>query len=164
MNSSPFLAASPLFRDLDEAEKAQILAIGQIRFYSPEETIFEEGTAGDGLFIVISGAVRISKRSASGEEALAILENNDFFGEMSLIDHSPRAANAISNGSCELFFVPLQELGDLIAANHSIALKVLHALCQVLVKRLRDTNDRYMGVFTIVQWGSGQQAGLIPLP
>jgi CRP/FNR family transcriptional regulator, cyclic AMP receptor protein len=162
--NTQFLTDSPLFRNLDEAEKAQVLIIGQIRSYAAEEVIFLEGAAGDGLFIVVGGAVRISKHSATGEEALAILEPHDFFGEMALIDFSPRAANAIANGPTELFFIPLKELRSLIETNHQIALKVLYALCEVLVCRLRETNERYMGVFTIAQWGNGQQIGMLPLP
>ena len=70
-----FLTRSPLFQNLDEAERAQILMIGQVRQVKGGEVIFREGDAGDGLFIVLKGSVRISKRSATGEEALAVLEH-----------------------------------------------------------------------------------------
>jgi len=160
-----FLTDSPLFRNLDETERAQILIIGQVRTYAENETIFREGDPGDGLFIVVKGSVRISKRSVGGEEALAILEPHAFFGEMALIDFSPRAADAISNETSDLFFIPLKDLRALIETHHQIALKVLYALCEVLVQRLRETNERYMSVFTIAQWGgSGQQPDLPPLP
>ena len=43
-------------------------------------------------------------------------------------------------------------------------MKVLYALCEVLTQRLRETNDRFMSVFTIAQWGAGVQGDLIPLP
>jgi CRP/FNR family transcriptional regulator, cyclic AMP receptor protein len=159
-----FLTDSPLFRNLDETERAQILIIGQVRAYRQDEDIFHEGDAGDGLFIVVRGSVRISKRSLTGEEALAILAPYAFFGEMALIDFSPRAADAIANEPSELFFIPLKELRSLIEAHHQIALKVLHALCEALVQRLRETNERYMGVFTIAQWSGVGQNGLVPLP
>jgi CRP-like cAMP-binding protein len=159
-----FLNDSPLFRNLDETERAQILIIGQVRAYDPDQVIFKEGDAGDGLFIVVKGSVRISKQSATGEEALAILESHAFFGEMALIDFSPRAADAIANEAATLFFIPLKDLRALIESHHQIALKVLYALCETLVQRLRDTNERYMSVFTIAQWSASAQNGLIPLP
>jgi CRP/FNR family cyclic AMP-dependent transcriptional regulator len=159
-----FLTESPLFQNLDETERAQILIIGQVRGYKKDEVIFHEGDSGDGLFIVVRGSIRISKRGSTGEEALAILEPHAFFGEMALIDFSPRAADAIANESTDLFFIPLKELRSLIEAHHQIALKVLYALCEVLVQRLRETNERYMSVFTIAQWSGGGSAGLIPLP
>ena len=95
---------------------------------------------------------------------MAILEPHAFFGEMALIDFSPRAADAIANEPTDAFFIPLKELRSLIEAHHQIALKVLYALCEVLAQRLRETNDRFMGVFTIAQWSGGGHSGLIPLP
>ncbi len=159
-----FLTQSPLFRNLDETERAQILMIGQVRTYRSDEVIFREGDAGDGLFIVLRGAVRISKRSATGEEALAVLEPPAYFGEMALIDLAARAADAIANGSTELFFIPLKDLRSLIEAHHQMALKILYALCEVLAQRLRETNDRYMSIFTIAQWGGANPDGPIPVP
>lgn len=159
-----FLTHSPLFRNLDETERAQILIIGQVRTYQASQVIFREGDAGDGLFILLKGSVRISKRSATGEEALAILEPHAFFGEMALIDFSARAADAIANEASELFFIPLKDLRSLIEAHHQLALKILYALCEVLAQRLRETNERYMSVFTIAQWGGATTDGPIPLP
>ena len=164
MIDTTFLTQSPLFRNLDEAERAQILIIGQIRTYRPDEVIFREGDAGDGLFIVMKGSVRISKCSPTGEEALAVLETPAYFGEMALIDLSPRAADAIANEASELFFIPMQDLRSLIAAHHQMALKILYSLCEVLAQRLRETNERYMSIFTIAQWGGAQPEGPIPVP
>ncbi len=159
-----FLTQSPLFRNLDETERAQILIIGRIRPFKAGEVIFREGDAGDGLFMVVKGSVRISKRSATGEEALAVLEPPAFFGEMALIDFSARAADAIANEDSALFFIPLQDLRSLIEAQHKIALKILYALCEVLAQRLRETNERYMSIFTIAQWGGASPDGPIPVP
>ncbi|WP_005035402.1 Crp/Fnr family transcriptional regulator [Holophaga foetida] len=165
MINTSFLTDSLLFRNLDETERAQVLIIGQVHTYQPDEVIFREGDPGDGMFIVIKGTVRISRQSATGEEALAVLEPNAFFGEMALIDYMPRAASAIANETCDLFFIPLKDLRALIETHHQIALKVLFALCEVLTQRLRETNDRYMSIFTIAQWGGGGLSNqLIPLP
>jgi CRP-like cAMP-binding protein len=159
-----FLTQSPLFRNLDETERAQILIIGHLRPFKAGEVIFQEGDAGDGLYMVVKGSVRISKQSATGEEALAVLEPPAFFGEMALIDFSARAASAIANEPSDLFFIPLQELRSLIEVQHKIALKILYALCEVLAQRLRETNERYMSIFTIAQWGGSNPEGPIPVP
>jgi CRP-like cAMP-binding protein len=159
-----FLTQSPLFRNLDETERAQILIIGRMRPFQAGEVIFREGDAGDGLYMVVKGSVRISKQSVTGEEALAVLEPPAFFGEMALIDFSTRAADAIANEESSLFFIPLQDLRSLIEAQHKIALKILYALCEVLAQRLRETNERYMNIFTIAQWGGANPDGPIPVP
>ncbi|BDU69858.1 hypothetical protein GETHOR_19590 [Geothrix oryzae] len=164
MIDTRFLTQSPLFRNLDEAERAQILMIGRVRPVQAGEVIFKEGDAGDGLFIVLKGSIRISKRSATGEEALAVLEPPAYFGEMALIDLAARAADAIANEPSELFFIPLQDLQALIESQHKVALKILYALCEVLAQRLRETNERYMNIFTIAQWGGANPDGPSPLP
>ncbi|MBI1752066.1 MAG: cyclic nucleotide-binding domain-containing protein [Acidobacteria bacterium] len=164
MIDATFLTQSPLFKNLDETERAQILFIGQRRACQVGEVLFREGDAGDGLYIVVKGSVRISKQSATGEEALAVLEPPAFFGEMALIDFSARAADAISNEATELFFIPLQDLRALIEVQHRIALKILYALCEVLAQRLRETNERYMSIFTIAQWGGSNPDGPLPVP
>lgn len=164
MINTAFLTHSPLFRNLDETERAQILIIGQVRTYKEGTVIFKEGDPGDGLFIVVKGSVRISKQSATGEEALAILEPHAYFGEMALIDYSPRAADALANEPTELFFIPLRELRGLIETHHHLALKILYSLCEVLAKRLRETNERYMNIFTIAQWGGANPEGPLPVP
>lgn len=164
MIDARFLTQSPLFRNLDEVERAQILIIGQKRQVAADEVIFREGDAGDGLFIVLKGSVRISKRGATGEEALAVLAPPAYFGEMALIDLAARAADAIANEPSELFFIPLQDLRSIIETQHKIALKILYALCEVLAQRLRETNDRYMSIFTIAQWGGANPGGPIPVP
>jgi CRP-like cAMP-binding protein len=145
-------------------ERARILVIGEPRRYRPDQVIFRGGEPGDGLFILVEGSVRISKRSATGEEALAILEPGAFFGEMALIDYLPRAADALANAETDVFFIPLPALRDLLEQYPQLAMKVLFALCEVLTQRLRETNERFMSVFTIAQWGAGATNDLIPLP
>jgi CRP-like cAMP-binding protein len=159
-----FLTQSPLFRNLNEMERAQILIIGDVRSYAAGDVLFREGDPGDGLYMVVKGSVRISKASLTGEEALAVLESPAFFGEMALIDNSARAADAIVNEDSVLFYIPLAGLRTLIEAQHQIALKILYALCEVLAQRLRETNERYMSIFTIAQWGGGSPDGPLPLP
>jgi CRP-like cAMP-binding protein len=66
--------------------------------------IFRNGEPGDCCYIVLNGAVRISKFLPHiGEEALAVLKPGDYFGEMALIDSSPRSAGAIANDDTDVF-------------------------------------------------------------
>ena len=164
MIDATFLTQSPMFRNLNEMERAQVLMIGRIRSFPAGEVIFREGDECDGMYIVMKGSVRISKQSATGEEALAVLEPPAFFGEMALIDSTTRAADAISNEPTDLFYLSLQDLRILIESQQSIALKVLYALCEVLAQRLRETNERYMSIFTIAQWGGANPDVPLPLP
>ena len=159
-----FDASGAPFDRLNPEERAAAERALDIAYFRPNETILGRGAAPESLFIVMKGSIRISKQSASGEEALAVLEPPAFFGEMALIDHSTRAADAIANEDTDLFFIPLQELRSVIDAYHKIALKILYALCEVLAQRLRETNERYMSIFTIAQWGGSNPEGHLPVP
>jgi CRP-like cAMP-binding protein len=153
-----------MFSNLDQQACGLILNISEQRTYHGEQVLFREGDPGDGLFIVLSGSVRISKRSNTGEEALAIMEAPALFGEMALIDYLPRAADAVANTALEVLFIPLPAFRALLEVNHQMAFTVLYALCGVLTQRLRETNDRLMSIFTLAQWGGGLQSDLLPLP
>ena len=72
-------------------------------FYPGGEVIFREGDPGHGLYLVLAGSVRISVRGREGhQETLDIVATGDFFGEMAMIDRSPRSATATAAESCLL--------------------------------------------------------------
>lgn len=65
-----------------------------LRRLEPEgKLIIEEGDIGNEAYIIESGRVRVFRRSDSGEVELAVLGPGSLFGEMALIDDSPRMAN-----------------------------------------------------------------------
>ena len=83
------------FDTLSEDELKEIASLSKPEEYKEGETIFSEGDEGERLFVILTGAVRISKNiPGMGEEALSILRSGDYFGEMSLIDNAPRSADA----------------------------------------------------------------------
>ena len=68
-----------------------------IENYPKLKVIFNEGTPGEEMYIIYSGKVGLYTQRASGQkELLATLEAGDFFGEMALVDDSPRSATAIA--------------------------------------------------------------------
>lgn len=72
--------------------------VGLIR-YEAGDVVFNEGEPGDCLYLVISGAVRISKMGRGGkQETLGVIQPGNFFGEMALIDGQPRSAQASAAG------------------------------------------------------------------
>lgn len=65
--------------------------------YRQDEIIFEENEAGNSLFLIAAGSVRISKKGRAGQqETLAYLTEKDFFGEMALVDVGRRSAQAVA--------------------------------------------------------------------
>src|SRR3972149_2163102 len=90
------LSKIDLFQGLPRDHLTRVAAIGQEKEYRKNETIFSEGDKGDTFYLILDGAVRISRIvPGMGEEALAVLRSTAYFGEMSLIDDAPRSAHAL---------------------------------------------------------------------
>ena len=90
------LAAIDLFSGLPNAHLKRVVAIGLEEQYRGGAIVFKEGEPGDKFYLIVEGAVRISRIvPGMGEEALAVLRPGAYFGEMSLIDDAPRSATAM---------------------------------------------------------------------
>jgi CRP/FNR family cyclic AMP-dependent transcriptional regulator len=132
-----------LFRNLPERVLALVAALAQSEQFRGGERIFEEGSRGDKFYLILDGKVRISKNLAGlGEEALAILGEGDYFGEMALIDDAPRSADAIADGKATLSVISRQDFEDLLNRNKDLAYELLWGLVRTLSGRLRETNAK----------------------
>jgi CRP-like cAMP-binding protein len=137
------LAKVHMFEGLRPAHLKRIAGIGSREKYEPGATIFSEGAVGDRMYLILSGAVRISREVAGmGEEALAVLRPGNHFGEMSLIDDSPRSADAKAHEASELFVIRKEELEDVLFVDRDLAYDLLWNLVRTLSGRLRETNDK----------------------
>jgi CRP-like cAMP-binding protein len=131
-----------IFKDLDDGELARVAEVCRIQDFVPGEHIFKEGEAGNRLYLIVEGDVRISRDvPGSGEEALAVLKPGALFGEMSVFDRSERSTDAISNGGTKCLTITRSDFELLLDFNREIAYKVLWACVRLLSGRLRSTND-----------------------
>lgn len=137
------LGKVPVFAAISTGSLARIVALGHEETYAYGATLFAEGDVGDKFYIVLDGAVRISRIvPGMGEEALAIVKHGSFFGEMSLVDEAPRSAHAIVHESCRLFVIARKDLEDLLFVDRDLAYELLWSFVRTLSRRLRDTNDK----------------------
>ena len=137
------LAAIDLFSGLPLTHLRRVVDIGLEEQYKPSARIFGEGEPGDKFYLIVDGAVRISRFVAGmGEEALAILRPGAYFGEMSLIDDAPRSATAVSHERCRLFVVNRRDLEDLLFVDRDLAYELLWNWVRTLSRRLRAANDK----------------------
>lgn len=93
------------------------------------QTVFQEGDRGDGLYIIVSGVVKIVRRGKIAAE----LKENQFFGELALIDNGPRTASAIAETEGALLFLD-KETFDRITNDLP---EVLHAMVKIIMRYLR---------------------------
>lgn len=137
------LAGIDIFEGLPPAHLERVVAIGSEEVHARGEKVFEEGEIGDKFYLILEGAVRISRFVAGmGEEALAVLRPGAYFGEMSLIDDAPRSAAALAHERCRLFVLKRRDLEDLLFVDRDLAYELLWNFVRTLSRRLRATNDK----------------------
>ena len=137
------LAQIDLFSGLPQGHLRRVVDIGVEEQYRTGATIFPEGGPGDKFYLIVEGAVRISRFvPGMGEEALAVVRAGNYFGEMSLIDDAPRSATAVCHERCRLFVVHRRDLEDLLFVDRDLAYELLWNWVRTLSRRLRSTNDK----------------------
>jgi CRP/FNR family cyclic AMP-dependent transcriptional regulator len=110
------LLRCPLFTGAEPEDLTDVVRQVRRRRFRRGEVIFHEGDPADALHVVASGAVKIVLSSDEGDEAIiATLHPGDFFGELSLLDGSPRSATATAVEATETVSLPrdtfLEEIG-----------------------------------------------------
>ncbi len=144
------LRACALFQSLPADRLRRIADIASHRDLPAGAIVFREGEAGDEMYVVVAGKVRISKRVPGvGEEALGILEAGSHFGEMAMVDDSPRSADAIAHTACALAVIRREELDQLMFVDKDLAYDLLWTFVRTLAARLRETNDKIAGFFAM---------------
>ncbi|HJP19093.1 MAG: cyclic nucleotide-binding protein [Gammaproteobacteria bacterium] len=133
------LTEIPIFSSLKEEHLNELLLIANKKQYRKNEIIFHEGDPGNVLFIIISGSVKIALNDSDGKESiLNILCENDYFGEMSLVDGVFRSATVSAIEDTIAFLIHREKFINLIKEHTDIVLNMVAILC----RRLRKTNEK----------------------
>ena len=130
------LLSLSLLADLSERELGVINALMHDRDYLKGEIVFDEGDEGQALYVILSGRVAIVRQD-NPQTPLAILEPGQFFGELALLDDSPRMAQARAEENCVLSVLFRGEFTGLLETHAVIASKIFARLAQELGVRLR---------------------------
>ncbi len=106
--------------------------------YRKGDLVYSEGDAGSEMFIVQSGSVQVFRNLGGKRQTLAVMEKGDFFGEMSVLEGSARAASAEAAEDSELIEINSTVFDRMIRGNIEIAVRMLRKLCS----RLQESNRR----------------------
>jgi len=127
-----------LFAELSPEKKAALEACVRRRFFKRGEVIVHKGDPGGSLFIITEGQVKIVLPSDSGEEALlTVLNEGDFFGELSLIDGQPRSATIVTTAPTETLVLHREDFLNFLRTSPEVGIDML----RVLARRLRETDE-----------------------
>jgi len=127
----------PVFRELTRKEILEVDALLHERTYAKDEIIFEEGDAGHGVFIVVSGRVRVKSSCKLLETAVPEFGPGDMFGELSLFNEAPRSATVIAIEPTFAVALFQAEFSSLLTKNKSIGVKVLMEISRTMSTRVR---------------------------
>jgi len=131
------LRALPLFSEVEEPDLRRLASHLIERRFPRDSTLIQEGQAGNYMYVLREGRVKVTKLSGAGrEKILEILGSGAFFGEMALLDPPERSASVKSLDPVRV--LALSRQGFLQALEHSPGLAM--AVIRELARRLRHTN------------------------
>lgn len=136
------LDSIPLFDNLNIRDWRELTELFHRREFTDQEIVFEIGTPGLGMYIIIEGQVTILGSNGSNQVEIARLGQGDFFGEMSLVDEINRSATAMTVGPTRLIGIFRPQLRNLMQQHPRLGLKLMEKLSQVIAKRLREADRK----------------------
>jgi CRP-like cAMP-binding protein/Fe-S-cluster-containing hydrogenase component 2 len=120
------LGRVPLFGRLSPLERAQVAALLRIQHYARGATIIREGTPGQALYLIEEGQVVVEQ----GGQAIAHLDEGDFFGEMSLLAQSPHNADVRALSPVEVLALPAAEFNHLLRRQPALNVQLHEVVSQ----------------------------------
>jgi len=137
MEKKSVLKKVPLFSKIGDKQLEKIAEISYLKKYKKDEDIFSEGEVGDALYILVSGVVKVFRRSSDGRlKTLALMEKGDFLGEMAILEKEIRSANVRAVDDTEMLVINKRDFEASLTSNPQIAFKIM----ETLSARLRDAD------------------------
>lgn len=121
-----FLRSVSLFSELQDTDLRKIANLLSKRTFKRNYTILIEEDTGSTMFIILKGSVKITRISEDGREViLSILNEGDFFGEMSILDDAPRSANAVTLENSQLLVIHRKDFFQMLNDYPQITINLL---------------------------------------
>jgi CRP-like cAMP-binding protein len=126
MTDISFLRSVSLFSELQDSDLRKIGNILSNRTFTRNSTVLIEEDTGSIMFIIMKGCVKITRISEEGKEViLSILNEGDFFGEMSIIEEAPRSANAVTLEDTQLLVIHRNDFFQMLSDYPQITINLL---------------------------------------
>lgn len=130
-----------LLKGLDAEALAALAGLVTERSVEAGQKIFSQGDAGDEVFLIRRGNVRILLPLAGGgQHHLVTFGRGDFFGDMAFLDRSARSADAVASTPADLYVLSRARFDEAAPAHGAMARKVLSRMARALAMRLRQTD------------------------
>lgn len=149
--SATVLEGIPLFRGLNEAEMRTVSGVLRRARAKAGEAIVSEGDVGRSLFVLVAGTVETTKLmgivgsdgAAPRQKVLVRMSAPQSFGEIGLLEESPRSATVRAATDCDLLELRREDFERLVGSDVHLAYVLVRNIASSLIQRLRRT-DRDM--------------------
>ncbi len=161
MNSEQ-LTGIGVLQGIGEEALSRLAAALEEKEFRDGEAVFVEGDAGDCMYFILSGAVRIEVATESGgshRKTLAVLEAGDYFGEMSLFDQKPRSASAVASNTTRTLRLSKAAFDQLHQSGSQAGMSVLFAMIRTSSERIRRLSS-HLVVYDEIGKAIGESKGL----
>lgn len=132
------LKSSSIFQETPENQLIELAEILQEEFYEAGTAIFTKGDIGNCMYFIYKGKIRVH----DGDHTLAILQDNEILGELSVLDSETRSATATTLDESILLKLDQEPFYEIVLNNAGVLKGILKTLC----KRLRETNIKSITV------------------
>lgn len=123
------LRRASLFEGLDDAHLEELVSRSRRRRYDARQTVFLEGDKAQGLYVVVSGRVKVFKTSPKGrEQTLMMMGPGEPVGEVAVLSGESYPASAETLEPTEALYVPRQAFLDMVGREPEVAMRLLSAL------------------------------------
>ncbi len=141
MQTETFSELFPLLSSANPETLEWLMSVVVEHEYPANRAVLMEDAWGNAVYFVVSGWVKVRRLSASGEDmvTLAVLGRGDFFGEMAILDESPRSTDVIALSPVKLLSISAQRFIQTLFKDPQLH----HRMLQLMVRRLRQTNIRF---------------------
>ena len=128
------LKSLSLFEETPETVLAELAEILEEEEFESGKTVFSAGEEAHCMYIIFKGEVKIHK----GEHTFAVLKENDFFGELSMLDTETRSASATTSAETLLLKIDQEPFYELMESRIEVVKGIIKTLC----KRLKAMNEK----------------------
>jgi CRP/FNR family cyclic AMP-dependent transcriptional regulator len=150
LEKAVFLKSVSLFQNIPAERIADIAQVAVETRVPANTVLFREGDRGDSLYIVLDGCVLVHKEGRK----LASLTQGSCVGEMAVLDHEPRSADATVMEDSTLLRIDQEAFYEVLSQNQEL----MHGIIRLLTSRLRTAGERLAAI------SSKSDAGLAPVP
>ncbi|MBD2431383.1 MULTISPECIES: Crp/Fnr family transcriptional regulator [Fischerella] len=138
MHTEVFSELFPLMSTANPQTLEWLLSVAVEHEYPAGRAVLMEDAWGNAVYFVVSGWVKVRRTIGEDSVALAILGRGDFFGEMAILDESPRSTDVIALSSVKLLSISRERFIHILFKDPQLH----HRMLQLMVRRLRHANVR----------------------